>query len=217
LVDQPMIDERSGTCSESIINPSSLDHSSLSEAFEPAGSPTAADVPPEESEDWGDPQEEADPTETPVDEADFDDAGLSETADLQTFEPSDEDLDRADPAVSSGLPSTGPLCWPWGLKPRAWTRGVNPSRTPDRSTPRRHQARSSEALRRPSSSRRPGRREPGRPRRITRAFPPRSPPERLRSVVRTVDNRVRPSLGEFARARSHPALFCHAFAERRND
>jgi hypothetical protein len=55
-------------------------------------------------------------------------------------------------------------------------RGGHPSRTLGRTPTSRRPVRSSGPTRRPTSSRRQGRREPGRPRRITRAFPPRSPP-----------------------------------------
>jgi hypothetical protein len=144
------------------------ERSSLSEAFEPSGSPDLTDVAPEAEEEWEEPLEEADPTETTVDETDFDDAGPFVGDD--PHEP-DASLGGTDELKTRSTP-----CWPWRLAPRALNRGGHPSRMTGRPSPVRRPVRSSGPTPRPCKPRRLGRREPIRPRRITRAFPPRSPP-----------------------------------------
>jgi hypothetical protein len=149
--------------------------STMSEAFEPAGSPPLTDVRIEEPNEWGEPLAEADPTETPVDEADFDDAGPSSEDLTHELNASTVDTDESETEPTTGS-STGSHRWPERLARRVMNRGGHPSRTLGRTPTSRRPVRSSGPTRRPTSSRRQGRREPGRPRRITRAFPPRSPP-----------------------------------------
>ena len=148
--------------------------SSSTEDLEPTEWPTLADVPPEDADEWGATLEGTDPTETPVDETDLDDAGP-----FEDVEPHDPGASRdADPFETGALPepSRGSPRWPWRLAPRAGTRVGPPPRAFDRQAPPRRPVRSHESSRRPPDPRRLTRRGFGRSRQITRTFPPRSPP-----------------------------------------
>ena len=153
--------------------PEADDESSAFDHPEPVETGALADAPPEEDDEPGATFEGADPTETPVDETDLDDAGPLEPA------PRDPDpSEDAGPSATELLPgsSQGPTCWPWTFKSRARTRvGPIPPRRTGR-TPTRRPARSREPARRPHDPRRLGRQGLARPRQVNRTFPPRSPP-----------------------------------------
>ena len=152
------------------------DPSPLSEAFEPLGSPAVPDATPEVQEEVEEePAETADPTETTVDETDFDDAGpISDDFPQPTLTSSD-DTDEPETELLPDVP-TGSAFRPWRLARRAVNRVGHPSRQPGRTATSRRPVRALRRSVQQASPRRSNRREPGRPRRITRAFPPRSPP-----------------------------------------
>jgi hypothetical protein len=132
-----------------------------------------ADVPAEDVDERGATFAGADPTEIPVDETDLDDAG--------PFGDDPRDLDASPDADSSELvadpgPSTVSTWWPRRLAPGARTRVGHPPRAIDRRASPRRPVRSPGPSRRPTDPRRLARRGLGRPRQITRTFPPRSPP-----------------------------------------
>ena len=144
-----------------------------SETPELTDTPAFADASPWETEPCGVTFDEADPTETAVDETVLDDASPFNAA-LSGFEV------LADASVSETqiFPASqgGPARWPRRLASGALTR-VGPSPRPvDRESPPRRLVRSHGPARRPPRPGRLGRRGPGRTRRFTRAFPPRSPP-----------------------------------------
>jgi len=128
----------------------------------------------EDPDDWEENIEGTDPTETTVDETDFDDAGPSEVEAHEIESLESPDLDTTEPLPN---PSGGPSRWPGGLVPRAWTPvGHAPSRSIPRTTPPGRSPRSRRGVRRPSDPRRFSRRGLARPRQNRRTFPPRSPP-----------------------------------------
>ena len=135
-----------------------------------------------DEEEWEESRAGADPTETTVDETDFDDAGPSldpfpSTLDAQSDLDLDPDAEDPEPAPLPGaLP--GPSRWPHQMAPRPWTRVGQPPRSVDRDSPPRRIARSTGAPRRSPRPRHLARLGLGRPRQITRSFPPRSPPGR---------------------------------------
>jgi hypothetical protein len=144
-----------------------------SQTPEPTDAPGFADVSPWGTEPCQTTFDEADPTETAVDETVLDDAGPLSVA-LPEFGAS------ADASISTTrtlpAPQGGPARWPRRLAPGPLTR-VGPTPRPvDRQAPPRRLIRSHGPARRPPRPGRLGRRGPGRTRRFTRAFPPRSPP-----------------------------------------
>lgn len=150
------------------------DPSTYFEDPEPALTEALADVPPEDADGRRATLEGTDPTETPVDETDLDDAGPLELAPAEST-PSED----ADPPGKEALPrpSKGPSCWPWRLRPRAQTRvGQAMPRSTGRPPPPGRIVRSSRGARRPPDPRRLERRGLARPRQVNRPFPPRSPP-----------------------------------------
>jgi hypothetical protein len=152
------------------------ERSPSTEDLEPTGPPSLADVPPEEVDEWGETFHGPDPTETPVDETDLDDAGPFED-DPHHLDAPPTDADSPGTAVPPGtLPV--PSWWPWRFVPRAGTRVGHPPREIDREATPRRPVRSTGSSRRPHDPRRLTRRGAGRPRQITRTFPPRSPPWR---------------------------------------
>ena len=116
--------------------------------------------------------EGADPTETAVDETVLDDADpvLAALDDLDTS----HDAAPPDPTAPQGVP-TGPTRRPWRLAPRVMARVGSDPRSTGEAPPRRP-VRSKRPSRRPPDPRRLARRGLGRPRQISRTFPPRSPP-----------------------------------------
>ena len=149
----------------------------------PMGNPVLGDVSVVEEEKEEDREAtpgEADPTETPVDETDFDDAGPPEDlappiADL----PPAVDADDPEGDALPSLPPKGSPSWPWRLSARTRTRvGTTPRATDRREASRRRPERPVGPSRRTTGPRRPARRAAGRPRQITRTLPPRSPPGR---------------------------------------
>jgi hypothetical protein len=144
-------------------------------------SPTAhravdgADVALEGVDEWGETGEGADPTETTVDETDFDDAGPFDDDPPHDLDPSEYDADstetEAEPDDWSGSTRRSGRLAPWfasrvGHPPRAFDRKASPRRL----------VRSHGPTRKPPDPRRLTRRGVRRPRQITRPFPPRSPP-----------------------------------------
>ena len=142
----------------------------------PTGTPALADVPPEDADERGRTLEGADPTETPVDETDLDDAGPIEVQPLETGPSADAD---APETVAFPGPSGGSTRRPGRLAPEAWTRVGPPPRSFDRRATPRRPGRSHAKSRRPPDPRRPDRRGLGRSRQVTRTFPPRSPPGQM--------------------------------------
>jgi hypothetical protein len=133
-----------------------------------------ADAPSEEIDEWGAILEGTDPTETPVDETDLDDAGPNMVAPLELESSEGADLSATEPLAG---PSAGPACWPWRLAPGPRSRvGHALSRSIGRTSPPRRTVRSREGARRPLDPRRLERRGVARPRQVNRTFPPRSPP-----------------------------------------
>jgi hypothetical protein len=132
------------------------------------------DVRLEDADERGATLEGTDPTETPVDETDLDDAGPVEVA-LRELEFSrDADLSATETLPE---PSIGPSCWPWRLASVAQTRvGHHPPRSIARKSPPGRPLRSRQGARRPPDPRRLERQGLGRPRQIHRTLPPRSPP-----------------------------------------
>jgi hypothetical protein len=150
------------------------DLSSPLEDPEPDSPGAFADVPPEETDERGATLEGTDPTETPVDETDLDDAGPNEVDPLELESSRDADLSATGPLPR---PSSGPSCWPWRLSPGPRTRvGHAPPRSIVRTPPPGRPVRSRRGARRPRDPRRLGRRGLARPRQVDRTFPPRSPP-----------------------------------------
>ena len=152
------------------------DPSPLGDGFEPTGfAPEAlANVAPEEPDAWGASDDATDPTETPVDETDLDDAGPFDAEPFAEDFPADAKSPRTESRPDAEV---GPSRWPRAFAPRAFPRvEARFLRSTGRESPPRRPLRSPGGPSRPSDPGRLARRGLGRPRQGRRTFPPRSPP-----------------------------------------
>ncbi|WP_435011335.1 hypothetical protein P12x_002642 [Tundrisphaera lichenicola] len=152
--------------------PEAIESSELPDP-EPTDWTSLADVATEIVDESMESFEGEDPTEIAVDETVLDDAG---TFDGPGDEPDETPAEALlDPEALPGVPG-GSAWWPRRIAPRARTRDGHDRRATSNLPPHRRLVRSRGPAHRPPDPRRITRRGAGRPRQITRTFPPRSPP-----------------------------------------